>query len=247
MLRHFHGWQKGLLRKCSFFVTNTQTHKHCIIIYISSLTSTTWHLGVRQAESPWPSTERSCSREDRGWRACVCARTFLRLDIHLQPLWRTTKRSGLTKEWTKATWRETLGSRRRWIASSTLPSPRETSTSWRPSTPSSSWPGWRGREVPRRSGRPPWSPGTSSPSPLPPAPYERCTPWCCSREGRGCPSRSSASWSWSWRGRQSSQPPHSLRWSPCTDVSAGIIFYHQLGVDKLSPCVLKICNIMSFY
>ena len=32
-LRHFHGWQTGLLRKCSFFVTD----KHCIIIYIYHL------------------------------------------------------------------------------------------------------------------------------------------------------------------------------------------------------------------
>ena len=128
--------------------------------------------------------------------------------MHLQPLWSTTKSKGLTKEWTKATWRETC---LRWCIQNRVDdclSPHETLTSWHPSTPSSSWQGWPRREGPRRWGRPPWSPGTSSPSPPPPAPSSWCTPWCCWREGLS-PSQKCASWSWLWRDRQSSPPQHS--------------------------------------
>ena len=116
---------------------------------------------------------------------------FSTLLAYLQPLWRTTKSKGLTKEWTKATWRETwikeffvveIIRLNTWWAWVTL-SPHETLTSWHPSTPSSSWQGWPRREGPRRWGRPPWSPGTSSPSPPPPAPSSWCTPWCYWREG----------------------------------------------------------------
>ena len=176
------------------FLSWKKTICHSIVLSLPSLRQHNQHHHYHHhhhlaswCEASWVSLAEYCEklqqRRSRVARLCLCENFFKAGYIHLQPLWRTTKRSGLTKEWTKATWRETLGSRRRWIASWTLPSPRETSTSWRPSTPSSSWPGWRGRAVPRRSGRPPWSPGTSSPSPPPPAPSERCTPWCCSRAG----------------------------------------------------------------
>ena len=88
-LRHFHGWQTGLLRKWSFFVTDRQTLHHNIYIIII-IGSSSWDIDVSSWVEFVPTATRTTLWVYEGtgnvtsvWTLAVCGRFLYWKDLRV--------------------------------------------------------------------------------------------------------------------------------------------------------------------